>query len=291
MHAFSIETYAPAPDLARLIAFHQSMATDAGWREMFIPAPFCSFIFRFGDDALVAGRRGLRALPRHMIATPGCTPVAIRAEGGVDAFRVALYPHTVECILRTGASNVRDRVLDVAEFLGRDGEALIGRMTEARDTSARIGAFERWLRARVEDAATPVHEMDYAVRRLARNGDACRVHDLARELGIGTRQLERRFLRSVGLGPKLFQRVARINAVLRDARQGEPDWASLAAQFGFSDQSHLVREFVALAGETPAASLRSAGVLRAAFQAPAPRVRAALSPAASGYPKAMHPAA
>ncbi|MCL8026288.1 helix-turn-helix domain-containing protein [Nocardioides sp. BSK12Z-3] len=52
----------------------------------------------------------------------------------------------------------------------------------------------------------------------------------------------------------------RLLDVAAAAHGGEPvDWAGLAADRGFADQSHLVREFTGLTGRSPAAYMRDLG--------------------------------
>jgi AraC-like DNA-binding protein len=74
---------------------------------------------------------------------------------------------------------------------------------------------------------------------------------LVRDLGLSERAFERRFVANVGLTPVRFRRLARLRAVLRLFSQGVRDWAALAAATGFSDQSHLVRDFQAFVGLSP----------------------------------------
>jgi AraC-like DNA-binding protein len=80
---------------------------------------------------------------------------------------------------------------------------------------------------------------------------------LARSLGLHRRALERMFRREVGLSPKRLIRIHRVQAVLAhlEACSREPDWAALALSHGYSDQSHMIREFNRLAGRTPARHL------------------------------------
>src|SRR5579859_3473145 len=68
----------------------------------------------------------------------------------------------------------------------------------------------------------------------------------------------RRFTAQVGLGPKRFARVQRLQRVVRDLDGcSAVDWAGVAARYGYADQSHLVAEFGQLAGVTPTEYLRS----------------------------------
>ena len=77
--------------------------------------------------------------------------------------------------------------------------------------------------------------------------------ELARKSGRTTRQVERIFENQVGLSPKLFARVARLRSALElSARMIVPDWSSIAIDAGYFDQSHMIRDFRGLTGETPA---------------------------------------
>ncbi|KXK59209.1 hypothetical protein AWW66_25535 [Micromonospora rosaria] len=86
---------------------------------------------------------------------------------------------------------------------------------------------------------------------------------LADELGWSRRHLAATFRREVGLPPKVTARLlrfARAHAALtadRPPGTAAPAGAEVAARYGYSDQSHLIREFHEFAGVTPATLLRS----------------------------------
>lgn len=96
-----------------------------------------------------------------------------------------------------------------------------------------------------------------AARRLARPG--AQVRDVAGELAISERQLNRRCCAAIGYGPALLRRVLRFRRFVSriDAAPGGPsDLAGLAAMTGYADQAHLTRESSQLAGLPPLALIR-----------------------------------
>lgn len=97
-----------------------------------------------------------------------------------------------------------------------------------------------------------------AARRLARPG--AQVRDVAGELAISERQLNRRCCAAIGYGPALLRRVLRFRGFVSriDASPGAPtDLAGLAAMTGYADQAHLTRESSQLAGLPPLALIRA----------------------------------
>ncbi|MFF0141962.1 DUF6597 domain-containing transcriptional factor [Streptomyces sp. NPDC005227] len=96
----------------------------------------------------------------------------------------------------------------------------------------------RWLVARIRD---PRH----GVRRVA---------DLAREEGLSVRSLQRLFTEYVGVSPKWCVLRYRIHEAMETAgSQDDVDWPALAADLGYADQAHLVRDFHATVGVPPTA--------------------------------------
>lgn len=77
--------------------------------------------------------------------------------------------------------------------------------------------------------------------------------DLAGLLGRDRRRFVPEFRRSVGVGPKRFQRVDRVMRTVARLRRHQPaSMALLAAESGFADQAHLTREVSQFCGVTPA---------------------------------------
>jgi transcriptional regulator GlxA family with amidase domain len=79
-----------------------------------------------------------------------------------------------------------------------------------------------------------------------------RIAELAERVGLSARQLERRFKKASGLSPKQYSRTRRIRAAaVHLVEQSQLNWAERAAETGFSDQAHLVHEFVSVTKRSP----------------------------------------
>jgi transcriptional regulator GlxA family with amidase domain len=83
------------------------------------------------------------------------------------------------------------------------------------------------------------------------------VRDVVEHVGLSHRRLIELFTAQVGMTPKLFGRVQRFQrAASLTRRQRSPDWANVAVECGYCDQSHLIRDFIAFSGLSPADFLR-----------------------------------
>jgi AraC-like DNA-binding protein len=155
--------------------------------------------------------------------------------------------------------------LDQVDQLDRLGE----RLYDAPDWAARFALLDGFVRRRVAAARPPSSSIAWAWRQLAASAGRVKVGALATEIGWSRKHLAERFAIEVGAGPKTVGRILRFARARRtiDAgvrAHGQVDWADLAADWGFADQAHLIREFRAMAGVTPVDYLRDvAGRFRA----------------------------
>jgi AraC-like DNA-binding protein len=95
-----------------------------------------------------------------------------------------------------------------------------------------------------------------ALAQLMAAGGAVSMEALGRAVGASPRNLQRLFRDWVGLGPKQVGRILRFQAVLACVeRRDALDWAAVAHELGYADQSHLIRDAAAFAGLTPSALL------------------------------------
>jgi len=84
-----------------------------------------------------------------------------------------------------------------------------------------------------------------------------RVDAYADRAGLSVRALQRLFLDYVGVPPKWVILRYRVQEAIERAAV-DVDWAALAAELGYSDQAHLVRDFTATIGVPPTAYVRAA---------------------------------
>jgi AraC-like DNA-binding protein len=133
--------------------------------------------------------------------------------------------------------------------LWRDGDDLPDQLRKLQSSpEALLARLEVVLASRLDPSAVADAGMTWAVDSLARGA---RVGAVVERLGTSPHTFIARFERTVGLKPKLFERIARFQRALRVGRNG--DWARAAAQAGYADQAHLTREVRTFAGTTPAA--------------------------------------
>ena len=86
---------------------------------------------------------------------------------------------------------------------------------------------------------------------LLRRDPSLRVRQLAARLCVSERHLCRDFSAMFGMGPKQFARIARIDRVLAARARGAA-WADIAYATGFTDQAHMINDFTAIVGVSPA---------------------------------------
>jgi AraC-like DNA-binding protein len=127
------------------------------------------------------------------------------------------------------------------------------RLQAALQASQKIRILEGELLSRLSGARSVDRMVTWALHVLEVNPSAARITAVQRASGCSPQQFIRRFAGTVGITPKRYARVLRFNTLLpRLARVGPRDWANVAAEAGYFDQSHLIHEFRQLAGMTPA---------------------------------------
>ena len=98
----------------------------------------------------------------------------------------------------------------------------------------------------------PDRRIQGAVSFLETHRDPAPVRRLSDELGLSRQFLTRQFKDRVGIGPKVFARVARLQILLSELEDSDQcDWLAAALAAGYCDQAHMVGEFSSLTGLTP----------------------------------------
>ena len=185
------------------------------------------------------------------IAGPDTEAKAVALRPGEEIAGIRLRPGVAGPVLGLPAIELRDARVPLEDVWGRAGAALARRVGSAPRSDQRV-ILEDALLARMRVAPEPDVTVLSGARLLGLAGS--RVGSLSRAVGMGERQLLRRFQAAVGYGPKTLDRVIRLQrflALAPSVSSGEVGLARVAAELGYADQAHLTRECVRLSGLTP----------------------------------------
>lgn len=271
-------------DLVKEIWVLRSEAGDAA--EILPAAPSAELVFSLGADTVWTREGGAKAeLSGHFLSGPRTGYRSMRSKGGVHYVAASLKPGAASRLFGTDATGWSEEDLEVGSLPGPlavELSALAEALAAAGSSgggpdedAARIDLLEAWLAGRDLHEPSPEDARIASVLGLVASG-RCRlssVASLADHLGVGFKRLERASFRLYGLGPKALLRLGRFERAQRAsvprpasgegpctaAREGvgDVDWARLALELGFSDQSHLVREFRAFSSLSPEAWRRA----------------------------------
>lgn len=154
-------------------------------------------------------------------------------------------------LLGVPPDELRDRHVALEDLWGERAGNLRARLIEAHAPRAMFAILEAEF-LRLLERRTLVHPaISFALRRFDADTPTTRVESIRRETGYGERRFATLFSGAVGLTPKRYARVQRLNRVVHDIARGRRELADIAVAAGYYDQAHLNRDFRALAGTSP----------------------------------------
>lgn len=210
-----------------------------------LPHPSIHLVFESGQARVVGVHRG-----RFTQTLEGCSSV----------FGVKFRPGGFYAFWPSPMNTLTNQTVAAATLLGPDVERLAATGSAATKFQAHpafadeIDRVSAWLRTRQPAPHPDATRAAAIVAHILDNRAITQVQQLTSSTGLTVRQLQRLFNRYVGVGPKwVIQRYRLHEALDRVAAGVAVDWAELAADLGYFDQAHFIRDFKSLVGQTPAA--------------------------------------
>jgi AraC-like DNA-binding protein len=187
------------------------------------------------------------------VAGPSATPVLLTTREHVRGLSVTLLPGAAPSLFGVAAHELAERVVAWDDLVSEPERHIATRLGEAPNDATRVHVLLAVLHGMLRDVDRA--ELRRARRAMAlfrQGGEMRSVRAVAEQLGVGERRLQQIFRSHVGLAPRTWSRLARMQECLRSLRgDAEPAWTRVAAQAGFYDQAHLINEFRTFCGLTP----------------------------------------
>lgn len=191
------------------------------------------------SGAVVSGAHGHRFAPH---TTEKTTIIGVHFKPG-GAFPFLGLP----------ANDLANTHVDLETIWGASASRLRARLCEARTSAERFQLLQDALLNRLRHGVDQHYAVSTALDIFWKNQIHPTVRETAKYLGLSQRRFIQIFSAEVGMTPKLFSRIQRFQQS-RNLIQNNPtpNWAALALDLGYFDQSHLIREFLEFSGLSPA---------------------------------------
>lgn len=228
--------HAPPPALERYIECGWSLSSADAIRGHRVPPDGCvDVIYSREEGARVVGTM---TAEQRFDYSAGTTIVGVR-------FRPAM----AGLFLRVPPAELTDVIFPLEEIWGSAGQKLKNQLDSAGSAAQCIERITGALSAPSRSLG-PIHR---AIEAITAAHGSVDLELMARQANLSARQFRRRCFETSGLTPKQLCRVLRFRRASALASRGKPRWSAIAAEAGYFDQAHLIRDFREFTGQTPMA--------------------------------------
>jgi len=246
----------PGPALARYVQcywFLSSAERETGEVQPILPDGRMELVLNLGNHFRRVIESGWERQPPVMVVGQMGGPVVVEPTGAVDIVGVRFHPWGAGAFIDAPMAQFRDQLSSLDDVSGKLYRLIKDNQSELLERRS-IASLERVLQSALRVQRNSNDLAERAARLIVSSRGATSVSAIASEVGLTGRQLERRFVAAVGIGPKRLCRLLRFQEALRVAQeQSRPNWAEIAARSGYFDQAHLIRDFSEFSGASPAA--------------------------------------
>lgn len=251
------QTYTPTPELSKYVKCYwileSSVKTDLVSAEKIFPDGCIELIFHYGDLFMEFRSNHASDLgPRSFVYGQLEKFIEIRATGKIGVLGIRFYPHGLRPFVRLDINEITGQSVAVQELWGREGGILEDKILNAPTIERRISLVEIFLLEKLRWSAQSDSVIERCVDSILRSDGNIAINDLANQLNVGRRHLERKFIASVGLSPKLLSRIVRFNNTLNLINHKQFSSLTMVAyEGGFYDQAHFIKDFKEFTGLNP----------------------------------------
>ncbi len=251
---WEVATRRPAhtPHIARLMGYDERTRGPSERRE--IPGARVALIVELGPP-LGIYEHG-QTTPSHFaggfVAGLDDAPSLTTHDGWQRGVQIDLTPPAVRRLFGVSMEELARRVTPLNDLLRPEDRSLPERLASLGTWGARLDTVERWLEGRIVRGAPVDRRVAWALDAIEASGGNLAIATIQETLQLSRPHLARLFREHVGVTPKLYARLVRFERLTkRVTHDARPDWATLATELGYFDQSHLVRDVRAFAEATP----------------------------------------
>ena len=251
------QTYQPHPDLESLINCYWTLkvpASEDNQKQRIIPDGLIEVAFILGDDIKrYTSDDEFILQPRAMVLGQTMEPFYIEPTGNVDTFAIRFYPYGFANFVAVPIKDLSNKETPLADLFGeKTSNELEQKIIEAKDVKQRIEIIENFLLNKLSEPAAIDNLVKSTVDMIFSSKGSTPINTILKDNASQRRQLERKFVKLIGISPKQLGKVIRLQAALKMLLNKEAEnLTNIAHQSEYYDQAHFIKDFKEFTGVNP----------------------------------------
>ena len=251
------QTFQPHTDLKSVVSCYWTLevpAEDDAQKQRIIPDGCIEMAFILGDDIKrYTSETEFILQPRAMILGQTIEPFYIEPNGYVNTFAVRFYPYGFANFVSVPINSLANKETPIEILFGKSiAEELERGIIQATSTQHRIDIVETFLLGRLNNEATIDNIVKMTIDALLSTNGSASIKTILKEDLSKRRQLERNFIKQIGVSPKQLAKVIRLQAALKMMLNRNPEnLTDIAYESEYFDQSHFTKDFKEFTGINP----------------------------------------
>lgn len=238
---YHLTRYAPSPNLVGFVHHFWIARWDLRGKDPFrqeiLQYPCINLVFEEGRTRIYGVNTGKSAK-------------ILKGKGHV--LGVLFQPGGFHPFFRKPIFTLTDHTIDCRLVFGDETDEAESDILSAGSEQDMVTRAEMFLRTRLPVKDENVSFVRSIVDEIIENRDIIKVDDVVEKFGLNKRTMQRLFKQYIGVSPKFVIQRSRIHEAALSAANGDaPDWAKLAIDLGYFDQSHFIKDFIKQIGSSP----------------------------------------
>ena len=177
-------------------------------------------------------------------------PNQYAVKGFLHLLGVSIYSYAIPSLFNIAASDLNKEFLSLNTFLGNAGEELTEKIAFAATTEERITILTDFFKSLVNRPLVEDKLITKAIGEIKSDNGKTRIESLSNDFCLSQKQFNRRFRAFTGFNPKMYARITRFEALVKNYANMS-SFTEAAYATGYYDQAHLNHEFKAFTGFSP----------------------------------------
>lgn len=245
------ESFQPSHNLTELVKEYWIFESDDPTvsQQKIIPDGFSEIIIHYGDPYRINLNGRWEQQKRMLFSSQISKYFFLENTGKSGMLGIKLYPTAFHELSQLNVSDITDQVIPLDTVISGT-ESLSKIQNENSSMKQKVELAESWLEKHLTDI-NPQEKIRTCISQIHENHGMIDIDQMADEVALSIRQLERQFKKVVGLTPKFYCRIIRFNYIFEVMKEQNDSWVRTALKSGYFDQSHFIKNFKEFSGEEP----------------------------------------